>query len=897
MDNIPKDPFVVVDGSSYLFRAFYALPPLSTANGQQTGAIYGVVNMLRKLISEFKPTRMAVIFDAKEKTFRHDMYDRYKANREKMPDELAEQILPLQELIMALGLPVIVVPGVEADDVIGTLAHQAEAQGLFTVVSTGDKDLAQLVTEKIVLINTMTDTILNIKAVKEKFLLEPHQFVDYLSLTGDPIDNIPGVPKVGPKTAIKWLETYGDLAGILANAANISGKVGENLRASLAVLPLYKALATIKTDVALPYTPQQLFIKDPDNIKLKIMFKDLDFKKWLQELAEPALQEQIVANKQYEAILTKEKFEHWLHKLKTAKLFAVDTETTSLDYINAKIVGVSFAVEPNHAAYIPLAHDYEGAPQQLDMQYVLDNLKLVLADPHIAKVGHNLKYDMHIFANYGIHLQGVLYDTMLASYILDSNGSRHDLDTLAKKYLAYDTTTFEQVAGKGAKQISFNQVHLEQASPYAAEDADITLQLHQQLWPQLQNIPALQDVFINIEMALLPVLLVMERQGVLIDANLLNTQSMEIEKRLIELEQQGHVLANTVFNLNSPKQLQEVFFDKLGLPVLQKTPTGQPSTAEAVLQELALDFPLPKLILEYRSLSKLKSTYTDRLPMQINSITGRVHTSYQQAVAATGRLSSTDPNLQNIPIRTEEGRKIRSAFIAGKGNKILSADYSQIELRIMAHLSEDPVLLAAFAKGVDIHKVTAAEVFSTNIAEVSQEQRRRAKAINFGLLYGMSAFGLAKQLGIERKDAEQYVDFYFAKFPGVKIFLEKTRKFASQHGFVETLFGRRLYLPDINSKNMMQRKAAERAAINAPMQGGQADIIKKAMINIDAWRKTSSLSFNMIMQVHDELIFEVPVHELEEVKTKVTMLMSNAAKLKVDLAVSVGIGDNWDEAH
>ena len=553
MDNIPKDPFVVVDGSSYLFRAFYALPPLSTANGQQTGAIYGVVNMLRKLISEFKPTRMAVIFDAKEKTFRHDMYDRYKANREKMPDELAEQILPLQELIMALGLPVIVVPGVEADDVIGTLAHQAEAQGLFTVVSTGDKDLAQLVTEKIVLINTMTDTILNIKAVKEKFLLEPHQFVDYLSLTGDPIDNIPGVPKVGPKTAIKWLETYGDLAGILANAANISGKVGENLRASLAVLPLYKALATIKTDVALPYTPQQLFIKDPDNIKLKIMFKDLDFKKWLQELAEPALQEQIVANKQYEAILTKEKFEHWLHKLKTAKLFAVDTETTSLDYINAKIVGVSFAVEPNHAAYIPLAHDYEGAPQQLDMQYVLDNLKLVLADPHIAKVGHNLKYDMHIFANYGIHLQGVLYDTMLASYILDSNGSRHDLDTLAKKYLAYDTTTFEQVAGKGAKQISFNQVHLEQAFPYAAEDADITLQLHQQLWPQLQNIPALQDVFINIEMALLPVLLEMERQGVLIDANLLNTQSMEIEKRLIELEQQAHVLANTVFNLNSPK--------------------------------------------------------------------------------------------------------------------------------------------------------------------------------------------------------------------------------------------------------------------------------------------------------------------------------------------------------
>jgi DNA polymerase-1 len=796
-----------------------------------------------------------------------------------------------------MGIQVIVIPGVEADDIIGSLAKQAQSQGLFTIISTGDKDLAQLVNANIILINTMSDTILDVSGVVEKFLVKPEQIVDYLSLIGDQVDNIPGVPKVGPKTAIKWLELYSDLDGIIANAENITGKVGEYLRATIHLLPLYKELTTIKTDVSLPYRLEQLLIQPQDESKLKSILHTLEFKKWLQELNGLIDSPLTVVNKEYSIILTQQSLQEWLEKLKQARLIAIDTETTSLDYLEAKIVGVSFAIESNKAAYIPVAHEYDGAPLQLDRNYVLANLKLILEDPNIAKVGHNLKYDMHIFANYGITLQGKLYDTMLESYVLDSVGSRHDLDTLAKKNLNYTTITFEQVAGKGAKQKNFSQVIIEEAGPYAAEDADITLQLHNVLYEQLQDIPALQEVFTSLEMALLPVLLTMERQGVLIDAKVLQQQSVVIAKRLLEIEQQVYSLAGEEFNLNSPKQLQEILYDKLHLPVLQKTPTGQPSTAEAVLQELALDFPLPKLILEYRSLSKLKSTYTDSLPLQINNTTGRIHTSYHQAVTTTGRLSSTDPNLQNIPVRTEEGRKIRSAFIASPGYKILSADYSQIELRIMAHLSEDPVLLSAFAKGIDIHKITAAEVFNVNVSDVSSEQRRRAKAINFGLLYGMSAFGLAKQLDIEKKDAEQYVDFYFAKFPMVKTFLDKTKEFATKHGYVETLFGRRLYLPDIRAKNMVQRRAAERAAINAPMQGGQADIIKKAMIDIHAWQKTSGINFHMLMQVHDELVFEVPIDQIAIVRSHLLQLMTNAAQLKVELVVSVGIGNNWEEAH
>lgn len=901
MKKIPANPFVLVDGSSYLFRAFYALPPLTAANGQQTGAIFGVANMLRKLITEFNPQHMAVTFDAKEKNFRHSLYVEYKSNREVMPDELAKQIQPLQDLIKAMGIQVIVLPGVEADDVIGSLTKKAEAQGLFTVIATGDKDLAQLVNDHVVLINTMSDTILDTQGVKEKFLVSPNEIVDYLTLTGDPVDNIPGVPKVGPKTAVKWLEEYGNLDGVIANAEHITGKVGENLRATLSLLPLYKQLTTVKTDLDLPYSPMQLQRQPADHSKLIPLLQVLDFKKWLQELVDPVelMQEKEPRSQkqEYTTILTPAALEEWLAKLQQANLIAIDTETTSLDYLKAELVGISFAIQPNQAAYVPVAHDYAGAPAQLERDFVLAKLQVILEDPTLAKVGHNLKYDMHIFANYNITLRGTLYDTMLESYVIDSTASRHDLDTLAKKYLSYDTITFEQVAGRGAKQKTFNQISIEEATPYAAEDADVTLQLHEILYTQLQDIPSLLSVFTSLEMALVPVLLAMERQGVLINSSELHQQSIAIAKRLIELEEQAYHMAGEKFNLNSPKQLQEILYNKLSLPVLQNTPTGQPSTAEAVLQDLALDYPLPKLILEYRSLSKLKSTYTDSLPMQINSNTGRVHTSYNQAVTATGRLSSTDPNLQNIPVRTEEGRKIRSAFIAAPGYKIMSADYSQIELRIMAHLSEEPVLLTAFAKGIDIHRITAAEVFNVQVEDVSAEQRRRAKAINFGLLYGMSGFGLAKQLGIGNREAEQYVAFYFARFPLVKKFLQETREFAATHGFVETLFGRRLYLPEIRSKNPILRKAAERAAINAPMQGGQADIIKKAMIDINAWRVASGIDSHMLMQVHDELVFEVPVEHLQTVQHNIVHLMTSAATLKVALEVGVGIGDNWEEAH
>lgn len=840
---------------------------------------------------------MAVVFDAKEKTFRHNMFPEYKANRTQMPAELAEQIQPLHQLIKALGIPLIVVPGVEADDIIGTLALQAERAGLFTVISTGDKDLAQLVNKNIILINTMHDTVLDEKGVLEKFSVPPHKIVDYLTLIGDQVDNIPGVPKVGPKTALKWLETYGDLNGVIAAADQISGKIGENLRAALDLLPLYKELVTIKTDVELKDDPLQLQLVAKDAVTVQELLEQLEFKKWAQEVNSETPTPSPVATKQYRTILTVTALQDLVKELSACKIFAFDTETTSLDYMQAKLVGLSFASAENTAAYIPVGHDYQGAPAQLELQYVLDVLQPVFHATAIAKVGHNLKYDLHVLTNYGVTVAGQLYDTMLESYVLASTATKHNLDSLAAKHLAYTTITFEEVAGKGAKQKTFNLVEIEQAAPYAAEDADVTLQLHKHFWPQLQAEPSLTKVFTTIEMPLLSVLLAMERRGVLIDAKVLQQQSLELGQRLQQLEQQAYILADAEFNLNSPKQLQEVLYGKLKLPILQKTPTGQPSTAESTLQELALDFPLPKIILEYRSLSKLKSTYTDSLPLQINPTSGRVHTSYQQAVTATGRLSSTDPNLQNIPIRSEEGKRIRAAFIAAPGYKILSADYSQIELRIMAHLSGDKGLITAFQQGIDVHKVTAAEVFNVPLAEVTEEQRRRAKAINFGLIYGMSAFGLANQLGIERKEAEQYVDFYFAKFPGVKTYMETTRAFALEHGYVETLFGRRLYLPDIKSSNMMQRKAAERAAINAPMQGGQADIIKIAMINLAAWQRENSIDMHMLMQVHDELIFEVPLDKIEEIQPNIVRLMNNAAKLEVELQVSIGVGDNWQQAH
>ena len=896
MQNFPPDPFVLVDGSSYLFRAFYAMPGLTASNGKQTGAIYGVVNMLRKLIADLNPSKMVVVFDGKEKTFRHQLFPSYKANREQMPAELAEQIQPLHKLITALGIPLIVSDGVEADDVIGTLAMQAAASGLFTVISTGDKDLTQLVNDKIILINTMHNTVLDEQGVLEKFLVPPSKMVDYLTLIGDQVDNIPGIAKVGPKTAVKWLATYGDLAGIVANAANIAGKVGENLRASLALLPLYKDLVTIKTDVALAYLPEQLRLTAQDPQTLLPILNELDFKKWAQD-HNRATEPVPCRPRQKQTIVTKAELRELVQILAQVPIFGFTTHTTSADYMQAKLVGIAFSWANEMAAYIPLGHDYQDAPVQLAVNEVLPMLATVLLDPNIAKVGHNLKQDLHVLANYHVAVAGALYDTMLESYILDSSGNQHNLASMAAKQLAYTAIPFAEVVGVGVKQKPFNEVELTCAAAYAAEYADLVLQLHQHFWQQLQQIESLQLVFCHIEMALLPVLLAMERRGVLLDPAVLQQQSIELGARLEELEQQAFALANTEFNLNSPKQLQEVLYTQLRLPILQKTPTGQPSTAEAILQELALDFPLPKIILEYRSLSKLKSTYTDSLPQQINCQTGRVHTSYQQAVTATGRLSSISPNLQNIPIRSIEGRKIRRAFIAAPGYKILSADYSQIELRIMAHLSADPALLAAFAQGIDVHKVTAAEVFNVAVAEVTDEQRRRAKAINFGLLYGMSAFGLAKQLAIEKKEAEQYVEFYFAKFPQVKEFIAATRTFALEHGYVETLFGRRLYLPDIKSKNMLQRKAQERAAINAPMQGGQADIIKMAMINIAAWRQQHNVDLHMLMQVHDELIFEVRESYLPLAQENIIRLMNSAAKLTVPLAVSVGVGDNWQQAH
>jgi len=891
---------ILVDGSSYLYRAFHALPPLTNSKGEPTGAMYGVINMLRKLIKDYQPQQVAVVFDAKGKTFRDDLYPAYKAHRPSMPDDLKSQIAPLHAIIAAMGLPILTIEGVEADDVIGTLARQATALGMKTLISTGDKDLTQLVNEHVTLVNTMTDQLLDQAGVEKKFGIPPTAIVDYLTLVGDSVDNIPGVPNVGPKTAVKWLVEYGSLDNLIARAAEIKGKVGDNFRAFLPQIPLTRELVTVKQDVELTVDPTKLVPQTADTDALKNWFTQLEFKTWLSELlTKPSLQTtaEPAAKNKYHTIFTEAELTQWLEKLTQAELFAFDTETTSLDYMTAQIVGISFAIEPGQAAYVPLAHDYLGAPTQLNREYVLNLFKPLLEDPQHKKVGHNLKYDLHVLANHGIQLQGIAFDTLLESYVLDSTGTRHDMDSLALKYLGHRTIHFEDVAGKGAKQLTFNQVPIEQAAPYAAEDADITLQLHQKLWPQIAAQPGLVNTLTNIEIPLLSVLARTERHGVLINAKLLSHQSHQIAERLLALEEQAYVFAGQEFNLGSPKQLQEILYQKLQLPILEKTPTGQPSTAEGVLQELALNYPLPKIILEHRSLSKLKSTYTDRLPEQINLQTGRVHTSYQQAVAATGRLSSSDPNLQNIPIRTEEGRKIRQAFIAAPGYKIVAADYSQIELRIMAHLSEDPGLLDAFNHDRDVHATTAAEVLGINIDQVTSEQRRNAKAINFGLIYGMSAFGLSKQLDITREAAQSYMNRYFERYPAVKHYMETTRQKAHQLGYVETMQGRRLNLAEINSRNMQRQKAAERAAINAPLQGTAADIIKTAMITLDQALQTSHLDAKMIMQVHDELVFEVAERDVDALIKLVREHMAKAATLHVPLIVGIGTGNNWDEAH
>jgi DNA polymerase-1 len=909
-------PFILVDGSSYLYRAYHAMPPLTNADGQATGAVYGVVNMLRKLLRDYNPEHIAVVFDAKGKTFRNDMYPEYKAHRPPMPDDLREQIEPIHAIVRAMGLPLLMVDGVEADDVIGTLAQQATEQGINTIISTGDKDMAQLVNEHITLINTMNNSTTDIQSIMDKYGIAPNRIIDYLALMGDKVDNIPGVPSVGPKTATKLLQQYDSLEGVIAHADEVKGKLGEKLRETAAILPLSYQLATIKLDVPLDFSPSTLNIQPQDQGALLSLFKKLEFKTWTTELvragnAPPpvahrtATQENTSATppaatheSHYETILTEERLQHWLTKLKNAELFAFDTETTSLNYLDARIVGLSFAVTAGEAAYLPLTHDYLGAPEQLNIDHVLALFKPLLEDPTHNKVGQNLKYDRHILLNHNIDLQGIQHDTMLQSYILDSTATRHDMDSLAEKYLGRQTIHFEDVAGKGKKQLTFNQIDLEQAAPYAAEDADITLQLHQTLWPQVQAIPSLAEVYSTLEMPLLPVLNTLERNGVNIDIWMLQQQSDELGHKLDKLEQQAWDLAGEEFNLGSPKQLGVILYDKLEIPILKKTPKGQPSTAEGVLQELAEDgYELPQVLMQYRSLSKLKSTYTDRLPEQVNKTTGRVHTSYHQAVTATGRLSSSDPNLQNIPIRSEEGRRIREAFVAPSGYILLAADYSQIELRIMAHLSQDKGLLKAFAAGEDIHRHTASEIFGVSLDDVTSDQRRSAKAINFGLIYGMSAHGLSKQLGIERHQAADYMTTYFERYPGVKRYMESTREQAKVDGYVETLFGRRLFLPEINSSNGMRRQYAERTAINAPMQGTAADIIKRAMIDIHQWLIDEKSSIRMIMQVHDELVFEVPVDQIDMTKTKIEQFMSNAAKLDVPLEVGIGTGDNWEQAH
>jgi DNA polymerase-1 len=908
-----SNPLVLVDGSSYLFRAYHVpyLQALSTSYGQSTGAITGVLNMIKSLQKDYPNGNIVVVFDAKGKTFRNDMYSEYKANRPPMPDDLRTQIAPLHEIIEAMGLPLLVIEGVEADDVIGTLANQASKIGMETVISTGDKDMAQLVTPHVRLINTMTNIEMDEAGVKEKFAVRPDQIIDYLALMGDKVDNIPGVDKCGPKTAAKWLAEHGTLEQVMLNADNVKGKVGEHLRNALSHLPLSYKLATIKLDVDLPEKVQDIKPTEIDFDKLIALSSQYELKRLLTETQQKVKQtttvpspapkeliEQPSTPSCYHTILTQTDFDMWLDKLKAADLFAFDTETTSLNYMDAELVGVSFSVTPGEAAYLPVAHNYLDAPEQLDRAHVLASLKPLLENPTINKVGQHLKYDKNVLANYDIDLQGIAFDTMLESYVLNSVATRHDMNSLAEIYLGHKTIHFEDIAGKGAKQISFNQIPLDKAAPYAAEDADITLRLHNILWQKLSEEKDLVNVFKEIELPLSPVLAKMEQFGVLIDSQKLAQQSQDLAVRILELEKEVYILAGEEFNLGSPKQLQEILYKKMDLPVLKKTPKGAPSTAEEVLQELAINFPLPKLLMEYRGLSKLKNTYTDKLPRMINARTGRVHTSYHQAIAATGRLSSTDPNLQNIPIRTEEGRRVRQAFIARTGYKIVAADYSQIELRIMAHLSRDKGLLNAFAVGQDIHAATASEVFDTPVAEVSIEQRRNAKAINFGLIYGMSAFGLSKQLNIPRHDAQKYMDLYFERYPSVLTYMEDTRQIAKERGYVSTVFGRRLYLPEINASNGMRRKGAERAAINAPMQGTAADIIKKAMLAVDEWIETLPVDdVRMIMQVHDELVFEIKQYKLTEYQNKIISLMEQAVQLEVPLIVEAGVGENWDEAH
>ena len=890
---------VLVDGSSYLYRAFHAMPNLANSRGEPTGAVYGVTNMLRKLLADYDPQYIAVVFDAKGKTFRDDVYPEYKANRPPMPDGLAAQIESIHAIVEAMGLPLLQIPNVEADDVIGTLARQAAADGMHTLVSTGDKDMTQLVDGHVTLVNTMTNTVYDREQVIAKFGVPPECIVDFLALVGDSVDNIPGVPGVGPKTAAKWLQQYGSLDAIVAAATEVTGKIGESLRAALPNLPLARTLATIKCDVPLSLTPLELERRPPDTARLRELYAQLEFKAWLADLggAAPAATATAAVAGHYETVVDEAALNRWLERLARAPLFALDTATTSLDALRAELIGVSFTDRAGAGAYVPLAHVYPGAPMQLDRAEVLARLKPILEDGERLKVGHNLKYDMAVLANYGIALRGIGYDTMLESYVLDSTASRHDVDSLALKYLGHKTIKYDDVTGKGKARINFCEVPVEAATTYAAEDADITLRLHEHLWPRLSELPASAALFRDIELPLLPVLARMERAGVRIDVAMLRAQSSELASRMLELEREAYSAAGQPFNLESPKQIQEILFQKLNLPVLRKTPTGQPSTGEEVLAELALDYPLPRLILEYRSLTKLKSTYTDKLPEMINPATGRVHTCYQQAVAATGRLSSSDPNLQNIPIRTAEGRRIRQAFVPAPGHRMVSADYSQIELRIMAHLSADAGLISAFASNQDVHRATAAEVFGVTPEGVTDDMRRAAKAINFGLIYGMSAFGLARQLKIDRAAAQQYVDRYFARYPAVKEFMERTRAQARAQGYVETIFGRRLYLPEINAANMNRRQAAERAAINAPMQGSAADLIKRAMLVLDRWIEGAGPGVSMIMQVHDELVFEVAHARLDEARAKIQAGMCQVATLAVPLVVDVGVGDNWDQAH
>lgn len=929
MVQIPENPLILVDGSSYLYRAYHAFPPLTNSAGEPTGAMYGVLNMLRSLILQYQPTHAVVVFDAKGKTFRDELFEHYKSHRPPMPDDLRAQIEPLHAMVKAMGLPLMAVPGVEADDVIGTLAREAEKVGRPVLISTGDKDMAQLVTPGITLINTMTNTILGPDEVVTKYGVPPELIIDFLALMGDSSDNIPGVPGVGEKTAQALLQGLGGLDTLYAEPEKIAGLTFRGAKTMAAKLEQNKEvaylsyqLATIKTDVELDLGCEDLLVEQPVADELLTLFKKYEFKRWITDVesgkwmqakgaksaarplaaaADVAEAEEetatVLSAENYVTILDEQTLLTWIENLKKAPLFAFDTETDSLDNVSANMVGLSFAIEPGVAAYVPVAHDYLDAPDQIPRDRVLELLKPLLEDDKVLKVGQNLKYDRGILANYGIELRGIAFDTMLESYILDSVAGRHDMDSLSDRWLKHKTITFEEIAGKGKNQLTFNQIALEEAGRYAAEDADVTLQLHLKMWPELQQNEGPLNVFKNIEMPLVPVLSRVERNGVKIDPAVLHAHSQEIAKRLIELEKKAYDIAGEEFNLSSPKQLQTILFEKQGIKPLKKTPGGAPSTSEEVLEELALDYPLPKVILEYRGLAKLKSTYTDKLPLMISPKTGRVHTSYHQAVTATGRLSSTDPNLQNIPVRNEEGRRIRQAFIAPEDYLIVSADYSQIELRIMAHLSRDKGLLTAFAEGKDIHRATAAEVFGLPLESVSSEQRRSAKAINFGLIYGMSAFGLARQLNIPRKEAQKYMDLYFERYPGVLEYMERTRTQAKEQGYVETLDGRRLYLPDIKSSNGARRAGAERAAINAPMQGTAADIIKRAMIAVDGWLLSEKPRVRMIMQVHDELVFEVHKYDLEAVAKKIHELMESSTTLAVPLLVEVGSGENWDQAH